>query len=725
LVGMICIPAELDTKHGVVYYISPTESLSSCPGNSSCPPGQLCHTMDYLAERSHEFFSSDHVSVTLILMCGIHNYTKDLTVQNLTSFIIKGTAESRKNVVIDHQFITQINKHDCTIIQFFNVSFVNVTNLTMKCPAISLKECHITVKNSNVYGYLGTRDTLSFINITGRRSQALLDNCTFKENCFITSNYNGRIIVSNSTFKSYRHQINSMIMAFSSVVILTGNVNFTNSGTGTIKLYLSSGTAVFLRTTHPELKSLLNISTGATVYFVNLTSNSDGGAVYGENAIIHVGIRTRVVFMHNSATYSGGAAYLSNSMIIIGAKSDVTFTYNCAAYDEGGAVWLTNGTWIVESEASLNFSNNFAVYIGGAVILIKGEMITDPHARLSFYNNSANQGGALYLDNSTVTVNGCTIFYNNRASNYGGAMYFLYGSMYTNKFVKFIMNTAQIQGGAIYIEASVHSSIFVDNSSEFFLFNNSAFQGGAIYVIPSSFAVTVGYQSRVLFRNNTALDVGGAVYAEMQPAAPCLFMITDYSAEIYFLGNHANRGIGHHMYGTSVRNARCDYYHIGLVNKQGKAYCWSSGITANGYINITFDPGVNETLSPVSSAPQRVCLCDSNGRPQCANFSQIFTNVSIYHGETFTLSAHVVGYDFGTTVGIVHAGFLNSNPFSQLRQSQYNQQVNSSKICTNLEYTVLTRYNRELLLLQYLFCRCLFLLIKQLLRYTRKWQLMP
>ena len=63
-----------------------------------------------------------------------------------------------------------------------------------------------------------------------------------------------------------------------------------------------------------------------------------------------------------------------------------------------------------------------------------------------------------------------------------------------------------------------------------------------------------------------------------------------------------------------------------------------------------------------------------------------------------TLSARVVGYDFGTTVGIVHAGFLNSN--SQLGQSQKNQQVNSADKCTKLEYTVLTNHDTEVLQLQ-------------------------
>ena len=199
-----CILAE--TVEGVVYYISPTEPLSSCLGNSSCPTDQLCHTMDYLAEHSSEFFSPNHINVTLIFMCGVHNYTKDLTVQNLHSFIMKGAAESREYVIINHQFGTQHGKSNCTIIQFFNISSVNITTLTMRCPAINLRESHIIVKSSSLHGYPGIEENLSFINTTDRGSQALLDNCTFKENYFVTSNFSDGIIVSNSTFQSYRHQ---------------------------------------------------------------------------------------------------------------------------------------------------------------------------------------------------------------------------------------------------------------------------------------------------------------------------------------------------------------------------------------------------------------------------------------------------------------------------------------------------------------------------------------
>ena len=73
-----------------------------------------------------------------------------------------------------------------------------------------------------------------------------------------------------------------------------------------------------------------------------------------------------------------------------------------------------------------------------------------------------------------------------------------------------------------------------------------------------------------------------------------------------------------------------------------------------------------------------------------------FTNVSVYRGETFTLSACIVGYDFGTTVGTIHARFFN---FQRLEKSQYNQPVSTSKQCSSFDYTVYSKQANELLLL--------------------------
>ena len=51
---------------------------------------------------------------------------------------------------------------------------------------------------------------------------------------------------------------------------------------------------MYLETTQSEIKSSLKITTGATVYFVNLICGGCGGAVYGKNAMMHIGAKARV-----------------------------------------------------------------------------------------------------------------------------------------------------------------------------------------------------------------------------------------------------------------------------------------------------------------------------------------------------------------------------------------------------------------------------------------------
>ena len=685
-----------------VYHVLPTEPLRSCVGNSSCPPNQLCHTMDYLVEHSNELFSPDKVNVTLIFLCGAHNYTKDLTIQNLHSFIMKGATDSKGTTVINMLSVTQHGKPKCTSIHYFNVSSVNITTLTMHCPSISLENGLISVKNSSLYGYADVEKVLSSISITGSGSHALLDKCTFKENCFVMSNLNANTIVSNSMFQSYRHKTGSIIMAFSSHITLTKNVSFTDSHTGIINVNISSGTAVFLTTTHTKIHSSLTITASANIRFVNLSCSGLGGAVYMMNGVINIGAKSTVVFLQNTAYWSGGAVWLHDATMNIGVNSTVVFAHNSAPRYNGGTIWLYNGLLTIDTNASLILSDSTVYDQGGAIQLVLGAFSVKNNASVIISNSYAYKGGALYIYNSTIHVDRFSniLFYNNTAVQ-GGAIYFYYGFMYinTHSVVQFTKNIAQLEGGAVYIEVANRSAstITVDNSTKLLFYDNFAFQGGALYIIPSSFAIEARFQSSIKFVTNRALDVGGAIYSKLQTAAPCVFSVNDYSAEISFTENTADRRVGHHIYGSSVRSSKCDKVHILLDNKPSKPYCLHRNEFYE-HINFSFTPALNQTLSPVSSAPWRVCLCDSNSRPQCANFSLIFTSVSVYRGETFTLSACVVGYNFGTTTGSIYSNLLY--PSSQLEQSQNHQLVINNEMCTTLKYTIYTKENEELLELQ-------------------------
>ena len=199
-------------------------------------------------------------------------------------------------------------------------------------------------------------------------------------------------------FKSYRHGLNPMIMAISSVVTLTGKVQFTDSHAGVHQRMFSSNAAIFLKTIHPRFKSSLNITTGAAVYFIRLSCKYSGAAVYGENGIVHIGAKAKVAF-HVNIAYIGGAVRLKNGKIIAGAESRVVFVHNYITYD-GGAIWLSNGPLILDTNTSLIFSKNHAGGSGGALRLLNGELIINTNAKLSFSGNHAHQGGAIYSETS-------------------------------------------------------------------------------------------------------------------------------------------------------------------------------------------------------------------------------------------------------------------------------------------------------------------------------------
>ena len=434
----------LSEGESVVYYVLPTEEQSYCQTvNNSCPPGQLCHTMDYLAEHSSEFFTPDYINITLIYMCGVHNYTKDLTVQNLHTFVMKKAADSKENAIINmlHQMKTPFdNTHsiesNCTTIHFVNVTSVSITTLTMKCPSITLDGGLLMVRNSNLYGYAGTKKALSSISITNAGSHTLLDNCLFTKNCFIVGSKRSRITVKNAIFQSYRHESRSIIVADSSTVILTGYVNFTNCTVGLHHNDFSSGTAIYLTNTHPrpKLKSLLSITAGATVHFTNLTCNNAGGAIHAGNGAtqIDIGAKATVVFKNNSASRRGGALCLwSNSLVNIGVESNIVFDHNAALALGGGAIFILNGSLNIGSKASVSFSHNIANSQGGGAIYLQvGSWNISMDARMSFSHNTAYSGGAIYMSKSTLFTNANALLFYNNSATVGGALYLDYANMH-------------------------------------------------------------------------------------------------------------------------------------------------------------------------------------------------------------------------------------------------------------------------------------------------------
>ena len=102
-------------------------------------------------------------------------------------------------------------------------------------------------------------------------------------------------------------------------------------------------------------------------------------------------------------------------------------------------------------------------------------------------------------------------------------------------------------------------------------------------------------------------------------------------------------------------------------------------------------------MSSVSSDPQRVCLCDSHGAPQC---NKVNNTHQLVPGESLTVPAVLVGWDYqNTTTGVVHANFLhtsNSKTTILDSTSQRGHVISNSKQCTNLTFTLYSKPSTEI-----------------------------
>ena len=242
--------------------------------------------------------------------------------------------------------------------------------------------------------------------------------------------------------------------------------------------------------------------------------------------------------------------------------------------------------------------------------------------------------------------------------------------------------------------------------------NNTAHRGGAMAFYGESYIV-VSFEKKntqIYFKNNYAEHVGGAIFVEdpENQRSPwpistrlCFLQLTTHYSKcsdfknnphliFVFTNNTAHNG-GDAIYGGSLHlciAGKCRGETILAIPIVG-AY-----IFIDNYWNLVkYNIGHQSNLSLISSTPSRVCLCE-DGEPDCPT---MFANDTHYPGETFSISAVVVGQGYGTVDGTVYAKFPNTdNP--RLEELQQSQQVKHSS-CTNLKYTAFSANDKETLVL--------------------------
>ncbi len=234
------------------------------------------------------------------------------------------------------------------------------------------------------------------------------------------------------------------------------------------------------------------------------------------------------------------------------------------------------------------------------------------------------------------------------------------------------INNSGLLGGAI--DASDSRLFFIGDN---LFYNNSGSNGGALHLLNST--ILLEEDSSITFKENRASEIGGAISSEPGCAqGNCFYSLT------FDVDEHSTSIPVSIVFENNAAVSGSDIYGGGLQN--------NCEVTPNGtdscYIQNSIFTFLNRTASSIYTSPKRVCLCDENDEPQCANIDYIFYNVSAAPGEKFTLRAVLVGDDFFSVVGGVYASSVKQAPDFTFGSSRNLQLSEATEICTLLEYSV-------------------------------------
>ena len=355
---------------------------------------------------------------------------------------------------------------------------------------------------------------------------------------------------------------------------------------------------------------------------------------------------------------------------------------NCYFHDNNGTALLVDNTNITLA-GNTEFTHNRAcgkILLGGAIIAVSSNLIFTGNT--TFLDNRSRQCPIDPLFDYFV-VGGAAIYTSSTALSFSG----------TNNFIN---NSAGIDGGAIL--AYENSVLHFSGTNNFI--NNSADGGGGVIFLGLKSTLSILPNTTVYWENNHA-RFGGAIYVvDAVPASYCTVIATYIPQEECFFqlpGQNMSNGIdvqlvfkdnfaggaGSVLYGGAIDN--CILTDLDS-NSSGKVF---DMIVHN---NDTDD----NTTSTISSAPLQIRYCENN-LPDCSDSWYNFPH-TVYPGETFQVSVVAVGQRDGTVPNRVISIIDQRYYPGHLPDSQHLQQANNT--CTKLNYTVLSLSQQVVIELQ-------------------------
>ena len=373
------------------------------------------------------------------------------------------------------------------------------------------------------------------------------------------------------------------------------------------------------------------------VYFVgvcNLEHNhaENGGAIHSTECKLYV--NGNVAIKHNTATGNGGGVYLSTSEINCQQKSTFELLNNIAVHKGGGLHAMSSSikaTYIFK----VNLNSRPRVHIDTA--------------RISFTQNRAELGGGLSLEaNAKLYI-----------LKYSTERVFVTSGYDVYNTTIFMANGANY-GGAIYVDDDTYSGTCAsDTKTECFI------QVLATHQIDDD---RRNVQS-MYFSHNYANTSGSTLYGGLLDRCTVSQLSEFYQK---YPPDIKDRGDGI----AFIRNVSTPLYYYSIRNNITGSY---------SYEEVFIDTNLS-----VSSAPVRVCLCNSEQYDGCTLQSKV---LEVKKGGKFTLPVVAVDQIGQPVEATIQTSLSLSNGLSGIGEGQQVRKIRAK--CTNLTFSVISLHFSE------------------------------
>ena len=246
------------------------------------------------------------------------------------------------------------------------------------------------------------------------------------------------------------------------------------------------------------------------------------------------------------------------------------------------------------------------------------------------------------------------------------------------------------------------SSITASNSTVklegYIVFQNISTETGAALTLSGKSVVIVSENCNVLFKSNHVTQYGVAFHITLEQVFDTGMLISEVFSEYPSQFDASQTNCFLRVEGFRGQTPRLTF--INNTAEKGGDVLYG-GLVASGYdrdwncllsfknISDMSRQSSQQPFKRITSEPSRVCLCHDEV-PDCLIVVDPTVH-SLYPGETLTLPLVVVGQDFGTVSGFVHAQFMD-NKFVFISQTQSWVPFKNGA-CQNLSYTIFSSCN--------------------------------